>query len=218
MGLRYNAFGTLKIAGGAYADRFLRRKAFNFRIADNAAGFGQKTSFPQGYQSIARAAIPCFGTSDYIRAQISGDSSLVNTGIQVPMVMQATLVGEGTLNPDAEVGKTMQATVVGVGTFGGDVRNLVSMAATIDAGARPSAFDIAQEVWQAKKAGYPDPLTMGGALNAAGSAGDPWGTDVSTYPPGTAGHILANMSSAEIAQAIMSDPRLLTVAKFLGLK
>ena len=90
--------------------------------------------------------------------------------------------------------------------------------ATIDAGARPSAFDIAQEVWQAKKAGYPDPLTMGGALNAAGSAGDPWGTDVSTYPPGTAGHILANMSSAEIAQAIMSDPRLLTVAKFLGLK
>ena len=43
--------------------------------------------------------------------------------------------------------------------------------ATLDAGARPSAFDIAQEVWQSQKTSYNASGTMGNALNAAGSGG-----------------------------------------------
>ena len=47
------------------------------------------------------------------------------------------------------------------------------MGATLDAGARPSAFDIAQEIWQSQAANYNAAGTMGEKLNGAGSAGDP---------------------------------------------
>jgi hypothetical protein len=50
------------------------------------------------------------------------------------------------------------------------------MSATLDAGARPSAFDIAQEVWQAQATSYNAAGTMGEKLNDAGSAGNPWTT------------------------------------------
>lgn len=218
MGLKINAFGGMRVAGGFYADRFLRRNAVLRKLSDNAAAFGQYTSFPQGYQSLDRSYIPTFKLSDFIRAHISGDSSILNLGITVPMSMSATVSGEGFLTPNAEVGKTMQATIVGTGNLSGDARNIVSMSATIDAGARPSAFDIMQEVWQAKASGFPDPTTMGGKLNSAGTAGDPWGTDLSSYPPGTAGNLLYSLDPQQLADAILNDPKMLTVAKFLGLK
>lgn len=218
MGLKLNAFGTMKVPGGFYADRSFRNNLQRGLIRDNAAAFGSYTSFPQGYQSISRAAIPTIKLSDFIRAHIIGEGFLTNTAITVPVTMQASVSGEGTLTSNAEVGKTLQATVVGTGNLSGDVRSIVSMAATIDAGARPSAFDVAQEVWQSQKASYNAPGTMGNALNSAGTAGDPWTADLSTYPPGTAGNILYSMDPQQLADAILNDPKMLTVAKFLGLK
>lgn len=221
MGLNRNFFGNnFQIVGGAYPDRFFRRNLKFRKLSDNARAFGQYTSFPQGYQDVSRSYIPSFRLTDFIRAHISGSGDLINTGILVPMVMSATVSGEGFLTPNAEVGKTMAATITGVGNLSGDSRNIVNMAATIDAGARPSAFDIAQEVWQGQKAQYNAPGTMGNALNSAGSSGDPWSTDLDagSYPPGSAGYYLKQMSAQELADAIMNDPRFLTVAKFLGLK
>lgn len=219
MGLNRNFFGNnFQIAGGDYADRFFRRNLKLRKLSNNAGAFGQYTSFPQGYQDVSKSYIPSFRLTDFIRAHISGSSDLINTGIIVPMVMSATVSGEGFLTPDAEVGKTLQATLIGVGSLGGDARNIVTMSATIDAGARPSAFDIAQEVWQSQKTSYNTVGTMGKAVNDAGAAGDPWGTDISTYPPGTAGYVLYSLDPQTLATAIMTDPRLLTVAKYLGLK
>lgn len=218
MGLIQNRLGTLKVAGGAQTQRFLQQRKLNYRIGENCNAFGSYVSAPQGFQDPRKAWIPAIKQSDFIRAVITGVGDLLNTGITVPMVMAATVSGEGTLIPDAEVGKTMGATVIGVGNLSGDSRMVVSLAATVDAGARPSAFDIMQEVWQAKAAGFPDPTTMGGKVNAAGTAGDPWSADLSSYPPGTAGNILYSMDPQELADAIMNDPKMLTVAKFLGLK
>jgi hypothetical protein len=45
------------------------------------------------------------------------------------------------------------------------------MWATLDAGARPSAFDIAQEIWNAKATQYVSTGTMGQKLNNAASGG-----------------------------------------------
>jgi hypothetical protein len=218
MGLINNYLGTLKVVGGAQTQRFLQQKKFNYRLGENAFSFGSYVSLPQGFQDPYKARIPSIKQSDYIRAVLIGVGDLINSGITVPMVMSATVSGEGTLSPDAEVGKTMAATVVGEGNFSGDARMIVSLAATVDAGARPSAFDIMQEVWQAKASGFPDPTTMGGKVNAAGTAGDPWSADLSSYPPGTAGNILYSMDPQALADAIMNDPKMLTVAKFLGLK
>lgn len=63
----------------------------------------------------------------------------------------------------------------------------------VDVGAVPSAFDIAQAIWNSLKVSYNAPGTMGNAVNSAGTASDP-------------------------TEAIMTDPRMLTVPKFLGLK
>jgi len=220
MGLKCNAFDTLQIVGGAYADRFFRNNLKLRKLSDNAGAFGQYTSFPQGYQDVSRSYIPSFRLTDFIRAHISGTSDLINLGITVPVSMSATVSGEGFLTPDAEVGKTLGATVTGVGNLSVDARNIVRLEAVIDAGARPSAFDIAQEVWQSQKSVYNAPGTMGNAVNSAGSSGDPWSTDLDagSYPPGSAGYYLKQMSAQELADAIMNDPRFLTVAKFLGLK
>lgn len=48
------------------------------------------------------------------------------------------------------------------------------MWATMDAGARPSAYDIAQEIWQARASQYNSTGTMGNKVNESGSSGNPW--------------------------------------------
>jgi hypothetical protein len=71
---------------------------------------------------------------------------------------------------------TSSATFAGEGFIDADITAAGRMSATLDAGARPSAFDIAQEVWQAQATSYNAAGTMGEKLNDAGSAGNPWTT------------------------------------------
>lgn len=52
---------------------------------------------------------------------------------------------------------------------------------------------IVNGVWNATAADYNTALTMGAKVNAAGTAGDPWGADLSGYAPGTAGEAVYNM-------------------------
>lgn len=63
------------------------------------------------------------------------------------------------------------------------------VAMSVSIGATPSAYDIAQAVWGQVAVSVNIPGTTGEKLNGAGSSGDPW-----------------------------TDPRALTVGKFLGLK
>jgi hypothetical protein len=137
--------------------------------------------------------------------------------------MAATVSGEGTLTPNAEVGKTMWATISGEGTLTGSPRMIVVMSAKIDAGVRPSAFDIAQEVWQSQKTAYNAPGTMGSGVNTASTGGVDyaalgeavWTAASRTLTAGSAPTV------EQIAAEIVNDPKfkaLLTTAKFLGLK
>lgn len=205
------------VAGYLHTNGLIRNNNLHFQ-RDNGLKFGKKTSYPQGRCLTTQAIYPAISASDFLRAVLQGESSLTNTGITMPVSMSATLTGNGTLTPDAEVGKTMWATITGAGSLSGDARMTVSMSATLDAGARPSAFDITQEILQAEASLYNAPGTIGNKINSAGAAGDPWGVDLSTYPPGTAGNIIYSLDPQTLADAILTDPRLLTVAKFLGLK
>lgn len=68
-----------------------------------------------------------------------------------------------------------------------------------------SADALARAVWEALATDFNLAGTMGEKLNAAGSAGDPWGTALpGSYADGTAGKIIGS--------------KLLTTGKFLGLK
>jgi hypothetical protein len=73
--------------------------------------------------------------------------------------------------------------------------------ATISIGSRPTAEDIAQAVWGSIAASLNTTGTMGEKLNGAGSAGNPWTTDLSSYnTANTAGKILRDAAdSAELA-------------------
>jgi hypothetical protein len=50
-------------------------------------------------------------------------------------------------------------------------------------------------VWDALAADFNTALTMGAKVNAAGTAGDPWGADLSGYAPGTAGALLVDTNT-----------------------
>jgi hypothetical protein len=51
-------------------------------------------------------------------------------------------------------------------------------------------------IWSAVASENNTALTMGAKVNAAGTAGDPWGADLSTYGPGTAGKLIVDTKAA----------------------
>lgn len=191
MGLRSNHLGSLIIgAGQAYTSMFVlnpRRTLFN----NNTKAFGKYVSIPSGYQSAVIAWIPSRTISYNLSALISGDSSLSSSLLNT-ITLEAAIQGLGTVVSNSEVGQNLLSTLIGNGTVSSILQLICTLQALIDAGARPSAFDIAQEVWQAKQANYTDPTSLG--------------------------YILANQNPAALADLIMNDPRFLSVAVFLGLK
>ena len=69
-----------------------------------------------------------------------------------------------------------------------------------------SAENVASKVWSTIAANYTDVTTMGGKLNAASSAGDPWSTALpGSYPTGSAGYIMSLIESI-LKNKIITDP------------
>lgn len=67
-------------------------------------------------------------------------------------------------------------------------------------GSAPSAADIADAVWDEAISGHLTSGSTGAALNAAGSAGDPWSTPLpGAYGAGTAGYIVGTNVDAAIS-------------------
>ncbi len=95
--------------------------------------------------------------------------------------------------------------LVGANSNIGDVVNLNTVSVRAANSAGLTEPDIAATVWNALIANHLTVGTTGKALNDAGSAGNPWGTSVTgNTDPGTFGELVGK--------------KLLTVAKFLGLK
>lgn len=121
----------------------------------------------------------------------------------------ASLAGSGTLSVYGYKGINGACSITGTGSFTAGIAAKANLACTITIGAQPSAFDIAQAIWNAQATQYNTTGTMGQKLNGAGSAGDPWTTALpGSYGPGTAGYIMGNQTSNGG----------LTLAQFLALK
>lgn len=163
-------FGRLRpVMGSAFPMPQLANSAAA-QVAENARAFASLASMPGGYQSAARATIPTFKSGGFMAFRWAGDSAaafaLTGAGN-----LAVTLAGEGFTSIGANMAANMAATLQGelTATFAPSARG--NMAVAMDAGARPSAFDIAQEVWQGQAATYTSPGTMGARLNAAGTPG-----------------------------------------------
>lgn len=95
-------------------------------------------------------------------------------------------------------------TQIVVSADGGAPKGRARIAVTADVAATPTAYDIAQAVHAQNLAGFNTTGTAGKYLKDAGGAGNPWNADLaSNNSPGTFGEFVQ---------------KLLTVAKFLGLK
>jgi hypothetical protein len=83
------------------------------------------------------------------------------------------------------------------GAVGSVAGNVVGTIGNLSSGAKN---DVLVTVWDSSLAGHTAGGTFGGALNSAGSAGDPWNTLLpGTYASGTAGNIIGNNVNAPIA-------------------
>ncbi|CAB4139862.1 hypothetical protein UFOVP353_61 [uncultured Caudovirales phage] len=117
--------------------------------------------------------------------------------------MTSGIGGIGNLSALFEIETTMTVTgnVFGniYAVFDAEADLIVSIRATgnleadFDILARPSAFDISQEIWNATASGYNNPGTMGEKVNDAGSASNPW-TEV----------IESGLTAAEVMRIILS--------------
>jgi hypothetical protein len=164
-------FGRLKPTGamGVIPASLKLNDRLSF-LRQNAQWVGQDVSIPNGYQSVARAFTPSFKTSSKMAMYIqgSGDISFSVYGIGT---LGATLIGVGSTVLNAQMGASIYTTLQGSGNVSVDARGIGTMTVNIDAGSRPSAFDIAQEVWQSQKTAYNSAGTMGNALNNASTGG-----------------------------------------------
>ena len=149
----------------------------------------------------------------------AGDISSANLGLILSAV--ATLSSISGLTADTYGALQGAATLAGQGNLTGSLGALAGAVASITANstftAGPSALagisadiyvnqsqatvnEIVSGVWNALASEYNTSGTMGNKLNGAGSAGDPWTTDLTTYTtPNTAGSLMKKSSKPKIS-------------------
>jgi hypothetical protein len=164
-------FGRLRPTGGMGAiPSALRANANRIKLWENAQRFGQFKSMPGGYTQASRAIIPTIKTSDFIAVRMVGEGSFSASAYGIGS-LSVTLTGEGSTTFNGQMGSHATVNLTGEGSLTGTPRGIGSASVVMDAGARPSAFDIAQEVWNSQKTSYNAAGTMGNALNNASSGG-----------------------------------------------
>jgi len=128
------------------------------------------------------------------------------TGSMVGTIqMAADLAGAGDITGSLGMLSGLAANLSGTGALTSDLRGTLSMAADIYVNqSEATVQQIVDAVWNALAAEYNISGTMGNKLNGAGSAGDPWTTDISAY------------NTANTAGKILKDR--LSKTQFLGLK
>lgn len=160
-----------------------------------------------------------------VQATLAGIGTVSSSSLSLISSMATTIAGSGTLsasmvgvvnvactlagsgNITAAMGALAYCvtTIAGSGTIESDLRGKLSMSSDIYVNqAEATVQQIVDAVWNALAAEYDLSGTMGEKLNGAGSAGDPWTTDLSSY------------NTAQTAGKILKDK--LSKGQFLGLK
>lgn len=160
-----------------------------------------------------------------VLADLTGEGTITSAGLSLVTSMIALIESSGTLT-SAMVGTIqmasslagagditgalgmlsgMIATIPSSGALTSDLKGKLSMAADIFVNQSTATVnELVNAVWGANASGYNETGTMGEKLNGAGSAGNPWTTDLSGY------------NTANTAGKILKDR--LSKNQFLGLK
>lgn len=155
----------IRFFGGALGGARIKQKGF----VENGAAFGSRTSIPQGYNDPARALTPTLKTGGNIAARLAGFAT-ATADLRAMGNMAATLAGTSDFDADGNVLSNGAATFAPEATMTVDLRARGNMNAAFDILARPSAFDIAQEIWNGAATSYTGAGTMGKEVQDAKSA------------------------------------------------
>lgn len=112
-----------------------------------------------------------------------------------------TMAGQGNMTGalGALANMVMEANGVGAMTSGITAKGNMSMDIYVNQ-STATVNELVAGVWNALAADFNVSGTMGQKLNGAGSAGDPWTTDLDSYTtPGTAGALLTKASKPKIS-------------------
>lgn len=170
-----------------------------------ACTIGATVSDPQGYNYQYAISMPR-NTGYEIAAISRGQGTMIVSSQYALEKGSGTFSGIGTMIADMHTAEATSAIMQGEGFMIADALSLEKDSAIFDAGARPSAGDIAQEIWMSQSSTYMTPNTMGKKLN---DAGDPWNTSLpGSYGTGTAGRIIGtnlDMKVSDIDPDVMSQ-------------
>jgi len=133
-------------------------------------------------------------------AGLSGSGS-ITASISTTLGLAANLAGSGDLTGSLKLLIPLAADLLGSGSISANLKGNLDMAAQIYVNqSEASVQQIVDAVWGALAADYNVSGTMGNKLNGAGSAGDPWTTDLSSYTTaGTAGALMKKASKPKIS-------------------
>lgn len=126
-----------------------------------------------------------------LTANLAGVGSLT-ADMKLTLAMSANLAGSGSLTAAMSMLVPLEANLSGSGTLTADLKGNADLSAHIYVNSgTASTQELVSAIWSALAADYNESGTMGQKLNGAGSAGDPWTTDLSAYNTAdTAGLIL----------------------------
>lgn len=112
----------------------------------NAVFFGKDKSWPEGYQAVVRAWVPPFAESGQIAAQFALDLDMT-ADMRGLGNMAASLAVDVDMTANANLRANAFATFAVDVDMTAGLGATANMAAVFDLVGRPSAVDIAQEVW-----------------------------------------------------------------------
>lgn len=141
-----------------------------------------------------------------LEASITASGSITDANMAIIILLEAALSATGQFtNAELKNILNLAASLAATGALTNSITNLVNLSADIsNASGGITNESIAASVWEAFAADYNAAGSMGEKLNDAGAAGNPWAADLSSNnTAGTFGGLVQ---------------KLLTVAKFLGLK
>lgn len=142
-----------------------------------------------------------------LAASLSGSGTISNAALVGVVSLAASLSGTGSLTAGLNVIAYMNSVLAGTSSVTAELKGTLSMAANIYVNqSEATVQQLVDGVWNALTVDYNNSGTTGEALNAAGTAGDPWLTLLpGAYGPGTAGEIIGNLDSAAIAGAVLDE-------------
>lgn len=132
-------------------------------LARFTGSINKKSAIPDGY---THDFVYFPMTAGAIRALITADSS-VDAPISAPGNMEMSTTGTGTVSSaNLAKGRNLESSINGVGALTAPLYPPARMSCTVSIGAQPSAFDIAQAVWEESLTGHATEGTSGAKMKA----------------------------------------------------